>query len=344
MKPFLPLLLLLISQFAYAQEYQVVAIGFYNLENLFDTLDTPDVNDEEFTPNGTRQWTGDRYLDKLANLSKVIGDMAIDVTPDGPAILGVSEIENRSVLEDLVKQEKIKSRDYHIVHYDSPDRRGVDVGLLYQPKYFKVIGSQTVFLDVAGSDGKPLITRDILHVHGELHGQEVHILVNHWPSRRGGEKASRPLRNAAAQRNRSLVDSILTISPDAGIIVMGDLNDDPVNQSVKSILRAREHAKATKPGDFYNPWYAYFKKGLGTLAYRDAWSLFDQIVISKSLLTKKPDQFYYLKSSIVNKPYLIQPLGHYRGYPFRTFDFDDYISGYSDHFPVVSYFVKPIQQ
>jgi len=340
---FVALLLLFSLSKGWSQQYQVVAVGFYNLENLFDTIDTPDVRDEEFTPEGPRQWTGERYRDKLQNLARVIAEMGTELTPAGPAILGVAEIENQAVLEDLVREPAIAERNYRVIHYDSPDFRGVDVALLYQPDYFRVIGSQSVRLETTNLDGRPLITRDVLHVHGELQGQELHILVNHWPSRRGGEKASRPLRNAAAALNRSLADSILAASPDAGIIIMGDLNDDPVNESVRKILRGREKIEKVKPGDFYNPWHAFYKKGLGTLAYRDAWSLFDQILLSHTLLEKRPDRFYYFRSAIVNRPWLIQPMGHYRGYPFRTFDFDEYISGYSDHFPTVSYLVKPIQ-
>lgn len=328
---------------AFAQQYQVIAVGFYNLENLFDTIDTPDVNDFEFTPEGPRQWTSARYRDKLLNLAKVIGDMGTDLTPDGPAILGVAEIENRGVLEDLVRQSAVADRNYRIVHHDSPDARGVDVALLYQPEYFSLIASQSVPLHILTTDSTPLITRDILHVHGELMGHEWHILVNHWPSRRGGEKATRPWRNAAAARNREIVDSILLIRPDAGIIVMGDFNDDPVNASIRQVLRSFPKVEKTRPGTFYNPWHSFYKKGFGTLAYRDAWSLFDQILISHSLLEKRKDRFHYFKSAIVNKPYLIQPMGHYRGYPYRTFDFDEYISGYSDHFPTVSYFVKPVE-
>jgi hypothetical protein len=326
-----------------AQQYQLVCVGFYNLENLFDTLDTPGVRDQEYTPTGDKLWTAERYHDKLHNLAFVIADMGSELTQDGPAILGVAEIENRQVLEDLVREPLIASRQYQIVHYDSPDRRGVDVGLLYQPRYFTVIGSQSVNPGIINMDGKPVITRDILHVHGELQGQELHILVNHWPSRRGGEKATRSLRNQAAAVNRAIADSILQSSPEAGILIMGDFNDNPINESIRKELRSRDKSDRVKPGEFYNPFHAYYKKGLGTLAWRDAWSLFDQILISHTLLDKRPDRFYYYKSAVVNRPYLVQPMGHYRGYPYRTFDFDEYISGYSDHFPVVSYLVRPLQ-
>ena len=338
---FLPFLFLLLTLSSRGQSYQVVAVGFYNFENLFDTLDTPDVLDTEFSPDGTRHWTPDRYQEKLQNLARVVSEMGTDLTPDGPALLGVAEIENRSVLEDFVRQEAIAGRNYQIVHYDSPDRRGIDVALLYQPKYFQVIGSEAKTLDLDQRDGGKLITRDVLHVAGLLDGQEVHVLVNHWPSRRGGEKATRPLRNAAAALNYALADSIRQLHPNAGILVMGDLNDDPVNQSVSRHLKASPEKEEVKPGEFYNPWTTFFKKGIGTLAYRYAWSLFDQILVSESLLARADDRYFFYKAAIYNPSYLVQPMGHYRGYPYRTFDFDEYISGYSDHFPVVIYLVKP---
>ena len=337
---FLPLLPWSVS----AQQFQVTAIGYYNFENLFDTLDTEGVRDTEFSPRGTRKWTADRYQDKLQNLAKVVGELGTELTPDGPAILGVSEIENRSVLEDFVRQEAIADRDYQIIHYDSPDRRGIDVALLYQGKYFQVIGSEVRSPELVDRDGDKVLTRDILHVHGMLGEQELHVLVNHWPSRRGGEKASRPLRNGAARMVRHIADSIWRHSPDAGIIVMGDLNDDPTNESVRKVLRAKAKVSQVGEADFYNPWAAYFKKGFGTLAYRDAWSLFDQILLSPQLLDRQSPDFFFYRADIHNPPYLVQTMGHYRGYPYRTFDFDEYISGYSDHFPVVVYLVRPWQK
>ncbi len=325
-----------------AQQYQVVSCGFYNLENLFDTLDTPNVSDTEFSPNGTRKWTPDRYKEKLANLAKVISELGTELTPDGPVILGVAEVENRSVLEDLVREPAIANRNYQIVHYDSPDFRGIDVAFLYQPKYFTVLSSQAVNMALTNADSGRVVTRDLLHVHGLLDGQELHVLINHWPSRRGGEKATRPMRNAAGSMNQHIADSIRYIHPQAGILIMGDLNDDPVNPSVTRHLKGKADKASVRQDEFYNPWTSYYKKGIGTLAYRDAWSLFDQILVSESLISKQDDKFFFFKASIFNPPYLIQPMGHYRGYPFRTFDFDEYINGYSDHFPVTIYLVRPL--
>ncbi len=321
----------------------MAAVGFYNFENLFDTVDDTLKNDEEFLPNGTRLWTDEVYKDKLKNLARVVSELGTDVTPDGVAILGVSEIENRKVLEDFAKQPAVAARNYQVVHFDSPDERGVDVGLIYQPKYFKVTASKSIPLLIYGDDGERNFTRDILYVAGLLDGEPLHVLVNHWPSRRGGEAATQPYRNAAALICKNVKDSLEQIDPHAKVIVMGDLNDDPTSPSVKKIMASKHKQEDVEPGDFFNPMYEFFKKGIGTTAYRDAWSLFDQIILSSGLMGKKQTGYHYYKAQVFNKPYLIQKTGQYKGYPFRTFDFDNYIGGYSDHFPVCVFLVKEVR-
>lgn len=341
---FLAFLLLLCFQslFSQKQSYKVACIGFYNLENLFDTIDSPDTDDSEFLPNGQRRWTTEVYQEKLGNLSRVISELGTDMTPDGVAILGVAEIENRLVLEDLVKQEKLANRKYEIVHYDSPDERGIDVGLIYQPKYFKVLGSQAIPLVIYGSDGERNFTRDILYVSGLLDGEPLHVLVNHWPSRRGGEAATAPYRNAAALVCKNVKDSLLTIDPNAKVIVMGDLNDDPNSPSVKQVLDAAGDKSKIKKGGFFNPMDTFFKQGIGTMAYQDAWSLFDQLILSQALVKERQEGYRFYKAQVHNKPYLIQKSGQFKGYPFRTFDYDNYIGGFSDHFPVYLMLVKAV--
>jgi len=328
------------SSMAQGKQMQVAAIGFYNFENLFDTIDQPDVIDEEFLPRGIKNWTGDKYWDKLSKLDEVVSKLATDLTPDGVAILGVAEIENRGVLEDFVKQKGVASRKYKIVHYDSPDRRGVDVGLLYNPKYFTPEYSIALPLVILDETGNRNYTRDVLYVRGSFAGEQLHIMVNHWPSRRGGEAATRGLRNAAADICRHVADSIQAIDPNAKIIVMGDLNDDPVNESLKKHLRAQKDIKLMKAGDFFNPFENFYLKGVGSLAYQDAWSLFDNIIISGGLAGKEAKGFHYYKAEIYNKPFMVQKSGRYKGYPMRTFDFDVYMGGYSDHFPTYIYFIK----
>lgn len=313
--------------------YHVACIGFYNLENLFDTVNNVELFlSEEFTPESEKQWTSERYNEKLTHMAEVISKIGIDVTPDGVALLGVSEIENRGVLEDLVKMPSIADRNYQIVHYDSPDRRGVDVGLLYQPKYFEVVNSASHRLTMPSDSS--FRTRDQLVVSGLLNGEMIHILVNHWPSRSGGEKRSRPKRNAAGQLSRHIVDSLLNIDPEAKILVTGDLNDDPVNPSVAEFLRAKGKVKELESGDLYNPMYELYKNGIGSLAYRDMWNLFDQVIVSQALLGDDKSSYKFYKAFVYNKNYLKQKEGAFKGYPNRTFVGDRYLGGYSDHFPV----------
>jgi hypothetical protein len=322
-------------------DYKISAIGFYNLENLFDTLDNPIINDADFLPQGRLQWNTEKYLSKLANMSKVIGMMATEQTPDGLAILGVAEIENRKVLEDLVVQPDLKKRNYQIVHFDSPDERGIDCGLLYQPKYFTFLGAKAfpVNLQRAG-DTVPDLTRDILYVSGMFQGEPLHLMVGHWPSRRGGESASAWMRVRAAEVCRHVTDSLLTLNPNAKVIVMGDLNDDPINKSCAQTLRAKGDVRDMEEGDMYNTMYDHYKNGNGTLAYRDTWNLFDQIIVSKGFVHKKAEGWQLYKSFVFKQDWMLQDEGAFKGYPFRTFVGDIFINGYSDHFPTYICVIK----
>ncbi|NRA51619.1 MAG: endonuclease/exonuclease/phosphatase family protein [Phaeodactylibacter sp.] len=324
------------------QNYKVGAVGFYNFENLFDTLDTEDVRDTEFTPTGSKVWNTARYQAKLGSLAKVVAELGTDVTPDGVAVLGVSEIENRSVLEDFVDHPLVRSRDYQIVHKDSPDERGIDVGLIYNPKYFKLLGYKTLFVELY-RDGEPDYTRDVLLVSGLFDGEPMHFMVNHWPSRGGGEAVSQPARNKAALVCKTAADSIFAEDPKAKIIIMGDLNDDPIRPSVKEVIGAKSERRKVRKGEFYNPMYELYRKGIGTLAYRDAWSLFDQMLLSDGLLDERQEGYQFYKVRIHNPRYLLQKHGRFKGYPFRTFGGNEYLGGYSDHFPVYIFMVKPTE-
>lgn len=323
------------------KKYQVALAGFYNVENLFDTIDDAEKRDEEFLPDGENRWDSDKYLHKLDQMSEVISKVGKDYSPDGVAILGLSEIENRQVIEDLIKMPALIDFGYQIVHYDSPDRRGVDVGLIYQKKYFEVTNSTSNQLRIEDMD--EFYTRDQLVVSGKLLGDPIHFIVNHWPSRYGGEKRSRPLRNAAAVLSRQLVDSLLAIDPDAKIILMGDLNDNPNNESVKDIMRAKGDISKLAAGDLYNPMYAMYKKGIGSNAYRDTWSLFDQTLLSQGLLGEEYSTFTFYKAHIFNKGFLIQKDGRYKGYPYRSFAAGTWQGGYSDHFPVYVVLMREIE-
>jgi hypothetical protein len=318
-------------------------IAFYNLENLYDTVDNTLTNDEEFLPKGDRNYGSEIYFNKLNKLATVISQIGTELNPDGPAILGVAEVENDTVLRDLISRPLLAKRNYKIVHYDSKDIRGVDVGLLYNPKYFTVEASDKLFVQLPGGSKDAYFTRDILWVRGKLDGETVHIYVNHWPSRSGGEVRSAPARNAAAAVCRHHMDSIAKLEPQAKVVVMGDLNDDPINESVAGIINAKGKEKEVKPGGMFNPWMDMYKKGIGTLAYQDAWGLFDQILISHAWMNKSQTGFFYYQPHIFNKEYLVENQGRYKGYPMRTWDGNTYRGGYSDHFPTYILMLKEIK-
>lgn len=322
-------------------EYRICCVGFYNLENLFDTINEEGVVDEEFTPEGKNAWTPDRYLEKLDNMARAIAGIGVgEYTPDGAVLLGVCELENASVMEDLANTEALKDRNYKYVHYDSPYYRGMDVALFYQPKYFTVLSSASHELNMP--DMENFTTRAQLVVTGILDGDTVHVIVNHWPSRRGGEKSSRHLRVAAADLTRSIADSLFGIYPDAKIMIMGDLNDDPTDKSVKKHLVTVRDTNKIKAGEFYNPYENMHAQGIGSLAYRDAWNLFDQIIVSKSLTGTDYSSYKLYQAKIFNEKFLIQQEGRFKGYPWRTYSYGAYIGGYSDHFPVYVYLVKKV--
>ncbi len=323
-----------------AQNYEIVATGYYNLENLFDTIDSENVRDSEYLPNSKKQWNSERYYYKLDQMARVLSEIATDKTPDGLAVFGISEIENRMVVEDLVKRETLKDRNYQIVHYNSPDRRGIDVALVYNPKYFKLIHSYSAPIIDADTNFK---TRDQLVVTGLLKGEEVHFIVNHWPSRSGGEKRSKPKRNAAAKLSRSLADSLIAINPNAKVMIMGDLNDDPTDQSVAKILKATDDKSKLKDGYFFNPYMTLHRNGIGTLAYRDSWNNFDQIILTPALVTEDRSKWSYYKANIFKKPYMINQEGKYKGYPKRTHAGGKFQGGFSDHFPVYIYLVRELK-
>ena len=325
---------------AQKRDVYVYGVAFYNLENLFDTLNTNGTYDQEFSPDGARQWTGEKYWSKQRNMAIVFKGMASKIIPDGPAVAGVVELENRSVLEDLVRQKPIRAWNWQIVHYDSPDRRGVDVALLYNPRFFKVLHSASHRLMIAS---KPdFLTRDQLVVTGLLGGIKISFIVNHWPSRLGGETKSSPLRDAAASLTLSIADSLMRDDPKTGIVIMGDLNDDPTSKSVRTVLNAKKKMEEVPDGGFYNATWPLFEKGIGTLGYRGSWNLFDQFIISKNLLGKpQADELKFWSAQVFNKPFLTNDAGQYKGYPKRTFAGGVFLNGYSDHFPTLIYLIRP---
>jgi len=326
------------------QQYKVGLIGFYNLENLFDTINQPDVNDEDFTPQGSYRYTPKVYSDKLSKLEQVLAELGTDHSPDGISVLGVAEIENRSVLEDLVNMPKIQNRHYQIVHFDSKDLRGIDVALLYNPRYFKVRNSESLLVPIYNDDSTGhRYTRDVLFVSGEYMGEPMHIFVNHWPSRRGGEEASNHLRELGASVCKKVIDSLMAISPNTKVIVMGDLNDNPTNTSITKVLNAKRKKEDVAPGGLYNPWIDLYKKGIGTLAWNDSWSLFDQVIISSAFLNKEQQGVFFKEAVVFKRNYMLQQTGRFKGYPMRAYVGSIYMGGYSDHFPTYVVLLKSIK-
>lgn len=341
------LLVLIVFSFTatFSQEkksYKVNTIAFYNVENLFDFENDPLTFDDDRTPDGKDHWTEEIYNAKLKNMAKVISEIGKDVSGTTPAIIGLCEIENRRVLEDLVNQESLLKKDYGIIQFDSPDRRGIDVALLYRKNLFTPTNYKAHELIIYDNNDptKRIFTRDQLLVSGMLDGEKIHFIVNHWPSRSGGEERSRPKRIKAAKLNRQIVDSLFSEDPYAKIITMGDFNDDPSNSSIKEHLKAKRKKENLKLKELYNPMEDMSRKGLGTLAYRDNWNLFDQMIISTELTKKDYSSYRFYKAEIYNKSYLVNSTGRYKGYPYRSFVGGGYTGGYSDHFPVYIYLVK----
>ena len=325
--------------------YKVLTVAFYNLENLFDTENDPDRYDEASPIMEMQNGREEAYKNKLSNISRVLSEIGSDVAQNTPAIIGVCEIENRKVLEDLVNEKELVGKNYGIAHFDSPDRRGIDVALLYQKDLFKVkdISKHELLIYDNNDVTKRVYTRDQLLVSGILDGEEMHFIVNHWPSRSGGEARSRYKREKAAALNKRIIDSLQSVDPYAKIITMGDFNDDPTNSSVKKILNAKGKKDNLKIKGLYNPMMDLYKQGIGTLAYRDGWNLFDQMIMSRPLVLDDYSSYRFYKVGIFNKNYLANPKGRYKGYPYRSWSDGGFSNGFSDHFPVYVYLIKEVQ-
>lgn len=306
-------------------------IAFYNLENLFDTKNDPNTLDDDFTPKGKKNWHYKRYKNKIKKLGRVISQLGSEKSFHLPAIVGVVEIENATVLEDLVQTRALKNHNYGIVHYDSPDERGIDVALLYKKELFELLSSETFPLYLNSKNGERDYTRDILLVTGNLNGELIHILVNHWPSRRSGLDNNEAKRIKAAQLATLIAHKIQSKNERAKIIIMGDFNDDPTSKSVKNYL---------VNNTFYNPMERLIGRGNGTLNYKGTWHLFDQIIFSKNFMDIKKNKHSFKYAEVFDKYFLKEWKGKFKGNPFRTYIGKWYQGGFSDHFPVHVYLKK----
>lgn len=328
------IILVLLSAVCHAQSAKenLCAVAFYNTENLFDPADDPDKQDDEFTPGGANKYTNEVYKQKLQNISIVLSRIGKDMAPEGAALIGLAEIENSKVLADLTSQPLIKAKGYKYILYEGYDPRGIDVALLYDPKVFRVIKSTIVPIRIPQK-----AARDILYVHGLLYKDTVHVLVNHWPSRREGEQETRYERNIAAETNRKFIDNLQKQQPNAKIILMGDLNDDPADYTVSNILKGNGSTQALQANELYNPWMTIHKPAsIGSLQYKRKWNLFDQILVSRPMVNSRRGIRYY-NATIFNKEFLQQPSGRYKGSPYRSYRGTYWMNGYSDHYPIVMY-------
>ena len=334
-------LMQIIAIYAQDREFTIHTVAFYNLENMFDAEDDPITFDQSSPIMELAENRTIIYAKKTRNMARVISEIGLETTHNTPVILGVCEVENRGVLEDIINDSLLVDRDYGIIHFNSPDRRGIDVGLLYQKKLFTPTATSNYTLHLKDEiTGKPIYTRDQLVVSGLLENDLLYIIVNHWPSRRGGETKSNSKRVAAAKLNKHIIDSLQTVNPYAKIISMGDFNDDPTNDSFKAVLKTKKHKAEVGLKGLYNPMEQLYSNGFGTTAYRDKWSLFDQIIVSDALLDKDFSSYRFYKAGIFNAQYLITQTGTYKGYPFRSFGYEGFTDGFSDHFPVYIYLIR----
>lgn len=323
----------IVGTFFTSAKKEPIVIAFYNLENLYDTVNNPVVSDDEFVPNGAKHYNGEIYRDKLFKLATVLNDLGKSSASIGASLIGVAEIENDTVLYDLSRHFLLRNKKLQFIHYDSKDARGVDVALFYDSRYFNPINAECLVVKLPGKSKKSSTTRDILYVQGILASETIHVYVNHWPSRRGGEERSAPAREAAAMACRNHINSIRLKDPHSKIIVMGDLNDNPTDKSIRKTIGATGNIQHLKKQQFYNPWELHYQQGLGTLANKDVWGLFDQILVSDSFLDSTVGGLQFDKSFIYYKPFMTETSGKFKGYPMRTWDGNTYRGGFSDHFP-----------
>ncbi len=330
----LMLLLVVLPVQAQKKSKTLYSIAFYNVENLFDTYHDEGKNDYEYLPEGRKEWTYDKYKSKLLKLDQVLGELSRDQVPEGPIAIGLAEVENFKVIHDLLIQPNLAKDNYQYVHYEGPDMRGIDCALIYNPKLFLPIATKLV-PSVPFQGDTIHKTRGFLVVRGNVipENDELTLIVNHWPSR----GAEAPVRMHAAKQVKEITDSLYRDNKNAKIIIMGDLNDDPMDPSLTVGIGAKKYKKEVKEKGFYNPWWSILEDdGVGTLMYRGKWNLFDQILISNSLL-KENSKLKYKAAEVFKRDYLFQKEGKYKGSPLRTHGGKLWLDGYSDHLPTIIY-------
>jgi len=324
------------------KDYKINTIAFYNLENLFDTINDPKTMDENSPILKLKTGKSKIYWDRINNMSRVISEIGSKTTHSSPAIVGLSEIENSRVLDDLIKNSFLKNGNYDYIHIDSPDWRGMDVALLYKKSAFDPVEYKTYQLFAFNEKGYRVKTRDQLLVSGYLDDEFIHIIINHWPSQRSGQQKTAYLREKSAELNLEIIHEIKESNPNAKIITLGDFNDNPTENSFKKILKTDESKENIENTSLYNPFEKMYQKGLGSLGFRDNINLFDQIIISGNWCAKNGNynKYSYYKAGIYNPRYLTQKKGKFKGYPFRSWSNNTFTGGFSDHYPVYVFVIK----
>lgn len=325
--------ILIITLGAAQNKDEVFTLMFYNVENLFDIESDPETDDEEFTPESEKAWDIEKYQKKLDDIASVIKAVNRQELPE---IVGLCEVENYKVLEDLIQTRDLKRGEYGIVHIDSPDARGIDCALLYNMDEFRVLSSKAI--PVSFPFDSELTTRDILYVEGKTSDNEtLHLFVNHWSSRWGGEKESEPKRLYCAVSLRKEVDLIMNQDEEANIIIMGDFNDEPTNRSVYEMLMANNKRKNAGDRELYNMMYdAHNQRNEGSYNYRGNWNMLDQIIVSQPLIKEsKGWHCGYDDGKIFKADFMLYHDEERQEYvPNRTYGGPNYYGGISDHFPV----------
>lgn len=321
------ILTICISSVINLQAQESYKIAFYNVENLFDTVDDPTTLDDDFTPDGKQKWTTERYQAKLTKIAQVMDSLG------KPHLIGLSEVENLTVLEDLIETEALKTEDYGIIHKNSPDMRGIDVALLYKKQNFQVLKTEFIRVNFPDFIEKDYTSRDILYAKGKLsNGEILHVFVNHWPSRRGGLQQSEPKRLFVAQHVKKAVDEILYKDQKALVVLMGDFNDEPDNTSLTSVLGALPDESAALEGLLYNCFYSQDKDKKGSYNYRGNWNMLDQFIVSGYL--RNPAAPLMVKNPTIYKYSWLMYEGKNGPTPNRTYGGPNYYGGYSDHLPI----------
>ncbi len=304
------------------------SMAFYNVENLFDIEDDPHTMDDDFTEKAHRRWNEDRFKKKVKKIGRVISSIGLTDIEHPPVLIGLAEVENKFVLDKLVESKFLKKKNYGIVHFDSPDERGIDTALLYRKDYITIEQSQAHRVDLENVGDRQDYTRDILHVTATLVEETFHVLVNHFPSRRAGVEETEPKRLLVAAQNRSIIDQIRQDDPLARILIMGDFNDDPKSASMQHLAHT----------DFYNPMELLLTHAEGSLSYKGTWNLFDQLLVSHDFMQLHGNKFRFQEAHIFNPEVLRAYKGRNKGTPFRTYAGRKYLGGTSDHFPIYGIF------